>query len=269
VLKLNAVQVEFNQKAFLWGRRTASDQKEVERIAGIHKKRFRALESLEEIIAYRHKDLVGYQNKDYADSYLQKVEQVRVSEINVADSSDLPLTKVFAKALHRVMTYKDEYEVARLYTDGRFKKELDENFEGNIKLTFYMAPPLLSRRDPDTGHLRKMQFGGYMFNLFKIMAKFKGLRGTRFDIFGYSAERKIERELISQLNKTIETVLDSLTKNNIKHAIEIIELVLDVRGYGHVKEANYEQYQLRLNQQLKKYTNGGVETYEIPATNVA
>lgn len=272
-LELNGVQVEFNQKAFLWGRRSAVDQKEVERIAGIHAKRFHALESLEDIIDYRHKDLVGYQDKDYADEYLKRVERIKSAESKISDEGNLKLTTAFARALHRVMAYKDEYEVARLYTDGRFQKDLEENFESTsgkpLKLTFHMAPPLISRRDPDTGHLRKMQFGGYMLGLFKIMAKLKGLRGSKLDIFGYSEERKMERRLITELNKTADTLIESLNKNNIQHAVEIIELVLDVRGYGHVKEANYQQYQLRLNQQLKKFKSGGVDMYEIAVTNVA
>ena len=151
------------------------------------------------------------------------------------------------------MAYKDEYEVARLYTDGRFKKQLDEKFEGNVKLTFHMAPPLLSRKDPDTGHLRKREFGRYIFTMFKLLAPMKRLRGTALDIFGYSAERKMERELINELNQTINTLVDGLSDAKLKHACEIVELALDVRGYGHVKEASYEQYQLRLNQQLKRY----------------
>jgi indolepyruvate ferredoxin oxidoreductase len=151
------------------------------------------------------------------------------------------------------MAYKDEYEVARLYTDGRFEKQLADKFEGKVTLNFHMAPPLLSKRDPDTGHLRKRKFGGYMLTMFKIMAPFKAIRGSKLDIFSYTEERKMERRLIEELNATIDTIMSGLNADKQQHAIEIIELVLDVRGYGHVKEANYAKYQLRLAQQLKPY----------------
>ena len=268
-LELNGVQVEFNQDAFLWGRRAFVDQPEVERLAGIHENRFTALESLDDIVAYRYDDLIGYQNTAYADAYKKQVDVVKDAETKAIGAHELNMTKAFAKALHRVMAYKDEYEVARLYTDGRFQKDLKKNFEGSVKLTFHMAPPLFARRDPDTGQLRKMKLGGYMLNVFKLMAPLKVLRGTRFDIFSYSAERKMERSLIRELNDTLETLIKGLHKGNIRHAVEIIELVLSVRGYGHVKEANYRQYQLRLQQQLTQYQNGAVTSFDIALSNVA
>jgi len=136
-----------------------------------------------------------------------------------------------------------------LYSDGRFKKQLQETFEGTPKISFHLAPPILSKK----GSPRKMEFGPYMFWAFKMLAKLKGLRGTVFNMFGHSSERKMELKLIDELNQTIDTLLGSLNKQNRQLAIEIVELYLGVRGYGHVKEKNYNQYLLRLNQQLTRY----------------
>jgi len=255
-LELNGVAVDFNKQAFMWGRRTAVDSNAVEEISGVREQRFKAQESLADIVDYRYQDLVAYQNKAYAEQYKariseieQEVEQAEINSLGAAGE----FTKAVAKALHRVMAYKDEYEVARLYTDGRFKQQLAEKFEGKLKLNFHMAPPLFSKKDADTGHLRKIKFGPYMFGMFKLLAPMKLLRGTKLDIFGYSEERKMERALIAQLNQTVNTLLAGLSADKVQHAIEIVELVLDVRGYGHVKQANYQQYQLRLEQQLKRY----------------
>ena len=239
----------------MWGRRAVVDMAGVEQISGVREKRFKALETLDDILDYRFNDLVGFQNQAYADQYKLRMEVVVKTETEALGEASL-LSETIAKALHRVMAYKDEYEVARLYTDGRFEKQLAEQFEGKVKLNFHMAPPLFSRRDPDTGHLRKRKFGAYMLGMFKLMAPLKVLRGGKLDIFSYSQERKMERGLIDELNQTIDTVLAGLTKDKRQHAIEIIRLVLDVRGYGHVKEANYQQYRLRLQQQLKRYQGG-------------
>jgi indolepyruvate ferredoxin oxidoreductase len=251
-LELNGVAVDFNKQAFMWGRRAVVDFDGVEEISGVKAQRFERLTTLEDIVEYRANDLTGYQNESYARQYRDRVNQVAdKAATKVADASGLSI--IFAKALHRVMAYKDEYEVARLYTDGRFEKQLAEKFEGDYKVNFHMAPPLLSKRDPDTGHLRKRQFGGYMMTMFKLLAPLKGLRGTKLDIFGYSAERKMEKGLIDELNQTVDQLVDGLTEEKLQLATEIIELVLDVRGYGHVKEANYAQYQLRLQQQLARF----------------
>lgn len=265
-LELNGVAVEFNQQAFMWGRRAVIDRENVELVAGVREQRFVALEDLDDIVAFRHTDLSAYQNSEYADQYSKKVAEVAERETELMGAPGVLSTAV-AKALHRVMAYKDEYEVARLYSDGRFKKQLEAQFDGPVKVKFHMAPPLFSKRDPDTGHLRKKKFGAYMMSMFKLMAPLKVLRGGKFDVFGYSQERKMERGLIEELQQTIDTLLAGLTTEKLTHAVEIIELVLDVRGYGHVKHANYEQYQLRLTQQLKRYA--GDIGIKVEVANVA
>jgi indolepyruvate ferredoxin oxidoreductase len=253
-LELNAVAVEFNQQAFIWGRRAAVDLEQVEVVAGVREKRFNALQTVDEIVDFRCKELVSYQDQAYADRYKSQVEKVIQAE-QALNGEAGDLSAAVAKALHKLMAYKDEYEVARLYTDGRFQAKLKNMFEDGYKLKIHLAPPLFSRRDPDTGHLRKKKFGGYILGMFKLLAPLKFLRGSKLDIFGYSAERKMERGLIGELDQTIDTLLAGLTPDKLQHAVEIVELALDVRGFGHVKEANYEQYQLRLAQQLKRYKN--------------
>ncbi|GAA0408195.1 indolepyruvate ferredoxin oxidoreductase family protein [Cocleimonas flava] len=263
-LELNKVRIDFNKKAFMWGRMALLDRKKVEEAANVEKNRFTPLEDLEDIIEYRANDLVGYQDEEYAQRYRNSVNAAKEVETAVMDKSaeldghenSLLLTKAVAKVLYKVMAYKDEYEVARLYTDGRFKKQIEETFEGDTEMSFYFAMPLISKRDPDTGHLVKRKYGAYMLPVLKNLAKLKRFRGTKFDLLGKTAERQVERQMITDVNNTISTVLKTLNPGNLLHAIEIIELANDVRGYGHVKEANYEQYQLRLAQQLKSYENG-------------
>jgi indolepyruvate ferredoxin oxidoreductase len=135
------------------------------------------------------------------------------------------------------MAYKDEYEVARLYTDGDFQEKLAKQFEGNYTLSFHMAPPLISRRD-ENGHLKKMKFGAWLLPVFGTLAKMKSIRGTFFDIFSYTAERKAERQLISDYFNMIYDVCNGLTVQNHKLSVEIATLPKDIKGFGHVKEEN-------------------------------
>ena len=250
-LELNGVRVEFNQNAFNWGRRAFLNFEEVEQASGIIEKRFSPLERLSDIVDHRMKELSDYQNSRYAEQYKSVVDKVVAAESAIiSDSSDeFLLSKSVAIVLYKTMAIKDEYEIARLYSDGRFKKQLQETFEGTPKISFHLAPPILSKK----GSPQKMEFGSYMFWAFKMLAKFKGLRGTIFNVFGHSSERKMELKLIDELNQTIDTLLATLTKQNRQLAIEIVELYLGVRGYGHVKEKNYDQYRLRLKQQLTRY----------------
>jgi len=166
------------------------------------------------------------------------------------------------------MAYKDEYEVARLYADGRFEQRLREQFDGPVRLRFYLAPPLLTRRDPVTGEARKMQLGGYMLPAFKLLAKLKGLRGGKLDIFGYTQERRMERGLIDELEQTLDNLTRTLSDKNQKLACEIVDLIHVVRGFGHVKEKNYQQYRLRLAQQLKRYAEDLGDGTNIDSINV-
>jgi len=136
------------------------------------------------------------------------------------------------------MAYKDEYEVARLYTSGEFEQQIKNVFDGDYKIHFNLAPPTFSKKDSD-GHLVKREFGPWMFRAFKLLAKFKRLRGGALDVFGKTAERKMERQLIAEYFATVDELLSKLDRSNLKLAVDIASIPERIRGYGHIKEANF------------------------------
>ena len=141
------------------------------------------------------------------------------------------MTAAVARYYYKLLAYKDEYEVARLYTDGDFKAKLDAQFEGDYKIQLELAPPLWSRVDPETGRPRKHSYGRWILGAMKALACFKFLRGTRFDIFGRTEERRMERQLILDYEKTLNQLLDALSTNNLALAVEIASLPEKIRGY--------------------------------------
>jgi indolepyruvate ferredoxin oxidoreductase len=235
-IELNGVAVEANRQAFLWGRRAAVDLPAVERVAAPARPVVVALpEKLAQLIE-RHTDfLTAYQNAAYARRYRDRVEQVRaaVSKAGLDDK----LTRVVASNLFKLMAYKDEYEVARLYTDPEFEKQLQRTFEGDLKIRYNLAPPLLAKRDTD-GHLRKTEFGPWMKHVFGLLARLKGLRHTAFDPFGYTEERKTERRLIGDYESMIDDCLAVLSADNTALIIELAALPEKIRGFGHIKANN-------------------------------
>jgi indolepyruvate ferredoxin oxidoreductase len=242
-IELNNVAVKFNQQAFLWGRRAGHDAEAVTKIALGNKTEVRLLTDLDDIINWRVNYLTEYQDADYANQYLKFVEQIRAAEQEKFQHSDKPapksamkLTIAVARYYFKLMAYKDEYEVGRLYTNGKFEEKIAEKFEGDFKLQFHLAPPLFSRKDKSTGHLRKGSYSQWTFKLFAMLARLKFLRGTKFDVFGYTQERKNERELIVDYRKTLESLMSELVADNYEVAVEIATLPKFIRGYGHVKE---------------------------------
>jgi indolepyruvate ferredoxin oxidoreductase len=233
-IELNGVGVEANKKSFLWGRRAAVDLKRVERTAiPTQAIVVQMPQSLDNVIKKRADFLTGYQNAAYAESYSALVAQVRASDaaLNLGNK----LTMAVAKSLSKLMAYKDEYEVARLYTDSRFVEQLQQQFEGNFSLKFNLAPPLMAKKDAK-GHLVKAEFGSWMWSAFKLLAKLKGLRGGAFDIFGYTEERKMERALVGEYRELVGTVLAQLNAGNYDTAVALANLPEKIRGFGHVKE---------------------------------
>jgi indolepyruvate ferredoxin oxidoreductase len=237
-IELNGVAVEFNQQALLWGRRAAHDRAAVERIATPRDTGSERLsESLDEVIARRAALLTRYQNAAYAERYLATVRRVSAAEqARVLGST--ALTDAAARGLFKLMAYKDEYEVARLYTDGSFARRLAERFEGPVKLEFHLAPPLLAERDPASGHLKKRSYGSWMLPAFRVLAKLRFLRGSALDPFGHTAERKRERALIGEYRALIEGLLPELTATNHETAVALARLPERIRGYGHIKDAS-------------------------------
>ena len=219
--------------------------------------------SLDELIQRRVAFLTEYQNAAYARRYSSLVDQVRDAEHMRAPGSTA-LSEAVARYFFKLMAYKDEYEVARLYTSGDFKRKLEQQFDGDYKLHFHLAPPLLAKKDAQ-GRLIKQEFGPWVFTAFKLMAKLRFLRGGLFDIFGYSAERKGERKLIDDYEKTLGALLVSVNADNLPLAAEIASIPEHIRGYGHVKEAHLHKAKAREAALLDKWNN----PREIPLVQAA
>ena len=167
----------------------------------------------------------------------------------------LPLTEAVARNLFKLMAYKDEYEVARLHSDGTFEKKVASMFEGDYKLNYHLAPPLIAKKN-DRGELQKQQFGPWMLTSFKLIAKLKGLRGTAFDIFGKTAERRMERALVADYRKSMEAVIHKLSAENTQTllpiALDIARIPDSIKGFGHVKEKNTAVARLKWDMLMKQ-----------------
>ncbi len=208
--------------------------------------------SLDEVVSRRVAFLTEYQDAGYAKRYSDFVARVHAAERNVAGTTDL--TEAVARYAFKLMAYKDEYEVARLYTSGDFQKKLEQQFDGDYKLKFHLAPPLLAKKDAQ-GRLIKQEFGPWVFTAFKWMAKLRFLRGGAFDIFGKTEERKMERQLIVDYFATIEGLLGKLDRSNVGLAAEIAGIPEHIRGYGHVKEDHLHKAKAREAELLKEWDN--------------
>jgi indolepyruvate ferredoxin oxidoreductase len=237
-IALNAVAVDVNRHAFRWGRWAALDRAAVERIAAPTSPSEPArAQTLDEIVARRVTFLTQYQNAAYAARFEDLVRRVERAE-RTARLGGTPIAEAAARNLFKLMAYKDEYEVARLYTDGSFQKQLHRQFEGDFTLEFHLAPPLLAERDPVTGHLKKRRYGAWMMRAFTVLAKLKFLRGTALDPFGRSAERRTERRLIAEYEALIDELVAELNRDNHALALDLARLPEQIRGFGHVKAAS-------------------------------
>ena len=192
-------------------------------------------ESLDKLMERRVKFLTAYQDANYAQRYHAFVEKVRAAETKLGHGD--ALAKAVARYLFKLMAYKDEYEVARLYADAEFEKRLKDTFEGDFKIKYNLAPPLLAKRDAQ-GHLLKAQYGSWIRPAFALLSRLKFLRGGAFDVFGYSEERRMERRLIDDYRASIESALVRLNDNNLALAVELASLPEQIRGFGHVKQAH-------------------------------
>ncbi|MFC6671103.1 DUF6537 domain-containing protein [Marinobacterium aestuariivivens] len=231
--------VEKNRQAFLWGRRAAHDLVRVQELAHPTAQPLKILETPEQIITREKAHLSRYQNAALARRYEDLVRRVEAKAKEVL-GGDSVLLRTVAENYSKVLAYKDEYEVARLYSDGSFRKLLAEQFEGEVELEFNLAPPLLSRAK-NGERPRKRKFGPWMESAFGLLAKGKVLRGTPLDPFGYSADRRLERRLIREYEADIAWLLDHLRRDNLEDARALAALPSQIRGYGPVKDAAYEQ----------------------------
>lgn len=259
-IRLNAVAVDLNLKAFTWGRRYAEYPDRVREAAGVGELDYTPSRSgdkaagLDELISEREGWLTQYQNADYAKRYRTLLDRVRAADREVCGKEG-ELSDAVARNYYKLLAYKDEYEVARLYSDGEFIARLDEQFEPGYRLSFHLAPPLLAKQDKDNGRLLKREYGAWMMPVFRLLSRFKFLRGSRFDPFAYTAERKMERRLISDYESGMERLFGVLSSDGVNRgdqstaqyqvAVEIAGLPEFIRGYGHIKEANLDTVQRR------------------------
>ncbi|WP_119679221.1 indolepyruvate ferredoxin oxidoreductase family protein [Indioceanicola profundi] len=258
-IEMNGAAVRMNTDAFRWGRRAALDLKAVqdaafpkdEGPAGLHAHR-KLSETLEEMVARRVEFLTGYQDAAYARTYGDFVAKVQAAEA-AKTPGRTDLTRAVARYLFKLMSYKDEYEVARLYTDTKFLDGIKAQFEGDWKLKFHLAPPATAPRDPATGHLKKQEFGPRTWMMFKALAKLKRLRGTRLDPFARNPERKLERQLIADYRAVVEELLAALSPANHALAVDIASIPEKIRGYGHVKDAHLEKAKAEEAQLLTRW----------------
>ena len=191
-------------------------------------------ESLLARVARLGERLCAYQNEAYAERYRQLVAEVSRAERHAAPGSE-KLTATVAETYFQLLAYKDEYEVARLYTSPEFRKRLEAQIEGDYSLELLLAPPLWARRDPDTGRPHKHAYGSWMLGAMRVLAKLRFLRGTALDPFGYTADRRLERSLIRGYEDTVRRLLTGLSKDNIALAVRIAELPREIRGFDLVK----------------------------------
>jgi indolepyruvate ferredoxin oxidoreductase len=232
-IELNGVEVENNKRAFGWGRIAAVDAEDIHRrISG--DEAANDDETLDDVIRRRADFLVDYQNQALSDRYLGLVKRVRDAEDGLDGQGGL--ADAVARSYFKLLSYKDEYEVARLHTQTGFLEKVRKDFGDKAKLRFHMAPPLISRAMGARGRPRKKEFGGWMVPLFRIMARMRWLRGTKLDLFGLTAERRLERALIGEFEATVETLLSVLDSQNLSDAETVVRLYMDIRGYGPVKE---------------------------------
>ena len=258
-IALNGASQQMNKDAFLWGRRTAVDPKAVERLLASKSASMSAgispapVKSLKDTIDMRVKFLTDYQDDAYAQRYLALVNRVRAVEQH-AFPGRKSLTDAAAKYYFKLLAIKDEYEVARLHVQSGFLQSVSQQFEGDYKLVFNLAPPMFSKRDLATGEPRKSEFGAWIIPVFRVLAKLRFVRGTAFDVFGYNEERRIERSLITRYEENINKALAALevTKDSSHHdaAVALACLPEQIRGYGHVRSKSIEPIQKRESELL-------------------
>jgi indolepyruvate ferredoxin oxidoreductase len=243
-IELNGAAVEMSRNAFRFGRLAVHDAGALARMIGEDTTTPPKPQTLESIVAFRAEQLTQYQDAALAERYRARV--ARIAEIERAKAPGRSgLAEAVARGYYKLLAYKDEYEVARLYASPQFENALSEQFEALRKLEFHLAPPLLARRDKATGEPRKMRFGAWMLPMFRLLAKGKVLRGTAWDPFGHTAERKRERQMIVDYETLLDEIAERLSAGTHRTAVALASLPMEIRGFGHVKERNHKAAKAR------------------------
>lgn len=254
-IELNGRSVDMNKRAIAWGRLAAHDLAAVEKAARPGRQGEEAvspLQTLEDLVAHRTRLLTAYQSSAYAARYRELVDRVAAAEERIQPGSTR-LAEVVARYYAKLMAYKDEYEVARLYSDGSFRQQLEVEFEGDYKIQLHLAPQVFFSKDPDTGRPRKLTVGAWVLRAFAWLAPLKFLRGTPFDPFGWVSHRKLERQLILDYEQQIGELLDGLCSENLDVACEIAALPEAVRGFADVKEEHLETVRVKQKELLESF----------------
>ena len=261
-IALNGEAVEANQAAFRWGRRAALDLASVEALIAETPRgseghgSLHLSQSLDEAVERRVAFLAAYQNDAYAQRYRAWVDKARAAE-QAAVPGATALTEAVARSLHKLMAYKDEYEVARLHAETGFAEQVRAQFAGEkLRLEFHLAPPLFARRDPRTGEPRKMSFGPWIMPVFAGLAKLRFLRGTALDPFGYTQERRTERALIADYEALLDELLGALTAENHATAVALAAIPEKIRGFGHVKARHLKAAKAEEAALLERFRKG-------------
>jgi indolepyruvate ferredoxin oxidoreductase len=264
-IELNEVAIDSNKLAFLWGRRASVDLAKVDEIAtpkavqtSVVSIARKLSESLDELIARRTEFLIDYQDAAYAKRYATMVQSIRNVESKFTSNSELPLTAAVARYGFKLMAYKDEYEVARLYTNGQFKERVAQVFEGDYALKFHLAPPLFAKRNAN-GELIKKEYGAWMLTAFSLLAKMKGMRGSSLDFFGKTEERRAERQLIADYERMVQGFASTLNSSNYPVALKLAALPEQLRGFGHVKEKHHKLMIAQWVSLQQEYENPSVQ----------
>jgi indolepyruvate ferredoxin oxidoreductase len=253
-ITLNGAGSETNVLGFAYGRLAAHDPALVAKIANLEQPVVSpGAKPLDQLILEREQFLCTYQNSAYAKRFSTLVDAARQAELKI-DCAGEKFTLAVAEGFFQLMAYKDEYEIARLLTDDTFTQQVRSQFSGDLKIKYHLAPPLFAPRDRKTGKLRKIAFGSWIWPILRLLARFKFLRGTPFDVFGYTRERRDERARIVEYEQTIGEICSSLSLTSLAKATEIAALASTIRGFGHVKEQNAEKAARRMDQLQESIT---------------
>jgi len=248
-IELNNVAVDFNKEAFLWGRRAAINPSAVERVSGADQVLDEPLDNLDAIIRWRSEYLTAYQNEAYAKRYTDLVTRAREKLGREGEE----LCMAIAKNHFKLLAYKDEYEVARLFSQTDWIDNIRSQFDGDIDIKFHMAPPALARKDTLTGHPLKRRFPAATLVVMGLLARLKFLRGTKLDVFGRNEERRMERQLIEDYEADVEMVIAGIKDSNRQFGLRLLQLPEVVKGYGHIKAGNIQRYRASRSQLTSKF----------------